>query len=67
MKSRTFVPRARFVVELPVLISFIDMAKRVVSVIDSLQSFKKNLSAKLLIIEQEMTNKPSKLRDKAQK
>ena len=50
MKSRTFVPRARFVVELPVLISFIDMAKRVVSVIDSLQSFKKNLSSKLFII-----------------
>ena len=50
MKNRTFVPRARFGVELPVLISLIDMAKRVVAVVDSLQSFKRNLSAKLLII-----------------
>lgn len=58
------MPRARFGVELPVLISFVDMAKKVVGVVDSLQSFKRNLSAKLLIIEQEMFNKPRSLKDR---
>jgi hypothetical protein len=43
------------------------MAKKMVAVIDSLQSFKRSLSSKLLIIEQEMTNKPRNLKEKAQK
>lgn len=52
---------------MPALISFIDMAKKMVAVIESLQSFKKNLSAKLLIIEQEILNRPRVLKEKAKK
>lgn len=52
IKSRTFLPKIRFVVELPMLIAFIDMTKKLVTVVDSLLNFKKSLSAKLLIIEQ---------------
>jgi hypothetical protein len=55
------------VVELPALISFIDMTKKVVAVIDSLQCFKKNLSAKLLIMEQEMSNRHKLGKEKAHK
>lgn len=50
LKNRTYLPKVRFVVELPALISFIDMTKKVVAVVDSLQNFKKTLASKLLII-----------------
>jgi hypothetical protein len=67
LRSRTFLSKACFKVELPALISFIDMAKKMVAVIESLQSFKKNLSAKLLIIEQEILNRPRVLKEKPRK
>lgn len=50
IKNRTFIPKIRFSVELPTLISFIDLTKKVVAVTDSLLIFKKQLSAKLLLI-----------------
>ena len=50
LKNDTYLPKVRFVVELPALISFIDMTKKVLAVVDSLQNFKKTLASKLLII-----------------
>lgn len=67
LKNRTYLPEVKFVVELPVLISFIDMTKKVVAAVDSLQNFKKTLASKLLIIEQELSNGERGGKDKVQK
>lgn len=52
---------------MPQLITFVDMVKKAVGIIDSLQCFKKNLAAKLLYIEQEILNQEKVVKEKNKK
>lgn len=51
IRTRVYLPKVKFSLELDELITFIDMMKKVIGTVDSLQAFKKNLSSKIVFIE----------------
>jgi hypothetical protein len=51
LRTRVYLPKVRFNLELPELVTFIDMIKIMVGTLDSLQNFKKNLSSKIVCID----------------
>lgn len=53
VRTRVYLPKVKFSLELAELITFIDMIKKVIGTVDSLQAFKKNLSSKIVSIDME--------------
>lgn len=53
IRTRVYLPKVKFSLELAELITFIDMIKKVIGTVDSLQAFKKNLSSKIVSIDME--------------
>jgi hypothetical protein len=53
IRTRAYLPNARFNIEEQELITFIDIVKRVVGTTENLLNFKKNLSSKIVCIDME--------------
>lgn len=64
LRTRLFFPRTRLCVELPELVSFIDMLKRAIATADTLVGFQRSLAAKLSCIERELLHTTKQAKEK---
>ena len=51
--TRLFIPKARFCLELPELINFVDIVKRIIGTVQTLLSFRRCLASKIVSIDLE--------------